>query len=635
MTNLIKLRPYQIEAIESIKRDFSKGHKKVLLVAPTGSGKTVIFNSLVKDLGVRTLVIAHRRELLYQSIDKYVLIGGKKEDCGVIEQGRFEIKPYTVASVQSLYSKLNILDGKNWDLVIVDEAHHTLAPTYLEVLKRLEKTNPEIKVLGATATPFRGDDKELLEYYEKISYSIDIYNLIKWGYLVPFRGKRVILEEIDLDKVSLTKEGDLSLKGLSKLFENEKTIEKVVEKWLEETGGERKTIFFCPSIEVSKLVRNALLRRGIAGEHIDGKLSIEERERILRDFREGKLIALSNVNVLTEGFDDPSGEVIVNLRPTTSKVLYIQIVGRALRPFFGKKDAYILDFTGVSKKYSLAGLHYILELSEKEKEAYLEGKLVEVLPKGDDVAVKVEGVEEKKTEIVEAGEEEFSFERVEIDKYITKFGHLYLLSCGLNRKLIVLEENGDGTYKLYVIYPYRFIKILEKRIPYDYAFAVMETIFKECRDRFMETYSEKAINLPPTEKQIKFLKRFGITDLEKQGINNRLQASNLIGLLKNLYPSAETGFKALVYLLIKWGLEDNKTYTLPVFFTQKEIERYNFHIVKFKALAKKKNLSEEYLTKAQKWIPVYLLELPTFQGEIINRMKNFLIQNKDFLIYPV
>jgi len=581
----LKLRPYQLDALEALKKDFfEENYQRLLLVIPTGGGKTIVFNSFALENSLKTLVIAHREELLQQAIEKYLLIGGKEEDTGLIKKGNWEEKPYTAGSIQTLVRNLERLNGKKWDLVVVDEAHHTMADTYQAVLNRLLETNPDLKILGVTATPFRSDDRKLKDFYQKISYAVDIVDLIKWGYLVPFAGKRIYLEEIDLDKVSLTKEGDFSLKSLSALYNNEKVIERIIDEWIEKTGAEKKTIFFTPSIEVSLKVRDALWRRGIPAEHIDGKLSSERRKEIISMFREGKLIALTNVNVLTEGFDDPAVEVIANLRPTKSKVLYTQIIGRALRPFFGKKKAYILDFTGVSKQHSVAGLHLLFNLPPSLEREYLEGKELEIGKVGDgEVGVKVDGKlfeigkkeeekEEKKKptkEVIKTGEEEFSYEGQELQNYITKLENKYILTCGFNKKLVVLEQKQDGLFEVYISLPYGAKEVLYEKVPYDYAFAVAETIFNECKDKKADKAIQKMAQLPPTEKQMRLINSKIAKHYKIDKVESRLDGSNIIGLAINEKLSTDLSVEyRYLHLFIAYLIERNVFIFAPSLVTE-------------------------------------------------------------------
>ena len=240
---MITLRDYQEECLDKLTESFND-HRKVLISIPTGGGKTVIFNTFALRNGYRTLVVAHRDELLEQAVEKYLMVGGEEEETGFIRNGEWRENRYTAASVQTLYRNLDRVDGSKWDLVVADETHRIMSPSYQAVFSRLLSTNPKLKVLGVTATPFRSDKKDLKSFFETLAYSIDVLELIKRGYLVPVRGKLVELP-VDLSKLKTvrteTGERDYSLSSISKAFNKKEINELIVDRWIEEAEN-RKTI---------------------------------------------------------------------------------------------------------------------------------------------------------------------------------------------------------------------------------------------------------------------------------------------------------------------------------------------------------------------------------------------------------
>jgi superfamily II DNA or RNA helicase len=308
------------------------------------------------------------------------MIGGSKKETSFIRNGEWEEKSYTAASIQTLYRNLERVDGKKWDLVVCDETHHISAPTYQAVFSKLLSTNPDLKVLGVTATPFRSDRKNLKEFFDTLAYSIDILELIKLGYLVPVRGKLIPLP-VDMSKLKTVKtetgERDYSLKSISKAFNRDDINKLIVDKWIEEAEG-RKTIFYTSSLEHALALFAEFEKRGISSGYIDGRMNIERRREMLRAFKEGKIQVLTNMNVLTEGFDDPEVECIAIVRPTKSLNLYAQIVGRGLRIAPKKEDCLILDYTGISRKHTIIGLPELFGIDEETGRDYRKGKQIQV-----------------------------------------------------------------------------------------------------------------------------------------------------------------------------------------------------------------------------------------------------------------
>ena len=520
----IDLRPYQKECLDLIERSFSEGKKKLLVSIPTGGGKTLIFNtySIVKKL--RTLVVVHRDELLEQAIDKYVMLGGKMGDVGIIKAKEWKENRYTVASIQTLYKNIKRVDGRKYDLVVVDEVHHIHAPTYRTVYDRLLETNPNLKLLGVTATPFRSDRKDLSELFDDLAYAIDILELIRLGYLVPVRGRLVKLP-ISLDSLKTIRrngEEDFSDKSISELFNHDRINEEIVRKW-KEYGEGRKTIFYLSSLEHAKALTEAFLKAGIPAGYVDGKMSIDERKRVLRDFKEGKLQVITNMNILTEGFDDPEVECIGIVRPTKSLTLYAQIVGRGLRIAPNKEDCLILDYTGISKKHTLVGLAELFGLPSVK----------DGLEKGEEVSVgAIKGAKGERVIKVLVGEgtEEFTFEGKEASKYATRIGDNIVVSCGLNGKALFLKRENH-LYDLYLV-TREEKKLLRKGLTEDYAWTTLTTVWKREMDEFMSFYKEKASGEPPTERQMRYIERA----IERGVINqedipekmDKLTATNLL-----------------------------------------------------------------------------------------------------------
>lgn len=344
----MELRPYQIKAVEAVQKEWKEGRKRTLLVIPTGGGKTIIFSELTRRESVkgRVLILAHRDELIRQAADKLYRSTGIF--CGIekgVESsgGMFDV---CVASVQTL-SRPNRLEKYPPDYfraVIVDEAHHCLAESYRRIL---EHFSPAL-VLGVTATPDRGDKKTLAEVFDSIAFEYSLSQAIKDGYLVPPKAEMIPIN-IDLSKVK-TSMGDYTDGSLGEALGP--YLEKIADEMVSRCMN-RKTVIFLPLIATSQAFCEMLKRRGFRASEVNG-MSKDRKEK-LKGFENGTYNCLCNSMLLTEGWDCPSADCIVVLRPTKIRALYSQMVGRVLRlsPETGKKDALILDFLWMTAKHDL------------------------------------------------------------------------------------------------------------------------------------------------------------------------------------------------------------------------------------------------------------------------------------------
>lgn len=383
------LRPYQLEAIEAIEREQEAGRRTTLLVLPTGCGKTVVFAERARRctaVGGRVLVLAHRTELLEQAAKKLFDVGVK----AAIEQGERRadprVVPVVVASVQTLRgARLERYAEDAFTDIVVDEAHHTAATSYRNVLERF----PQAFVLGVTATPDRGDGKALGKIFESVAYSYEMRRAIAEQYLVPLRAKRILVEELDLSDVK-THHGDFDQNQLSALLNEEENLLGVVKPLLEQ-AGDRKTLVFGVDVAHARALADVIntLKPGKAIA-LDGTAKPDERRAVLSLYRKGAFQFLCNCALFTEGFDEPDVACVALARPTQSRALYTQMLGRGTRLVGstyaesianGKPDCLILDFVGNSGKHRLVGPADALagrELSEDERklaEKSLDGQL--------------------------------------------------------------------------------------------------------------------------------------------------------------------------------------------------------------------------------------------------------------------
>lgn len=335
----MNLRPYQVAAIDAARTQFKSGKKRVLIVAPTGAGKTVLFADIVRratENGSRSLIVAHRRELITQASNKLNAAGVRH---GLIQAG-FPMQlgqPVQVASIQTLMNRLTALTRV--DLIVFDECHHvTTSNSYAKVLAAYESAF----VLGVTATPWRLDGRGLADVFDGHVIASTPRQLRDEGFLVPVGGWEY--EGIDTSSARISK-GDYVQADLQASAKSARVVGDIISEWLMHAGGKR-TVLFATSIEQSLLMVHEFQKAGVAAEHVDGEMATEERDAVLRRFRAGETTLVSNCNVLTEGFDAPEIEVVILARPTLSTSLYLQMVGRGLRPSPGKAMTRIHDHAG-------------------------------------------------------------------------------------------------------------------------------------------------------------------------------------------------------------------------------------------------------------------------------------------------
>ena len=338
----MKPRPYQEEAANAAVREYLAGKQSTLLVMPTGTGKTVVFADLAaKARRGRVMVIAGREELLDQAADKIETMTGHRPD---IEQADrradrdwMRRSSVVVASVQTLATgRMQRFKPEQFSLVVVDEAHHATAPTWIKVLDWF-KQNKSVKILGVTATPDRGDKKGLGKVFESVAWSYDFHQAVGDGWLVPIVARSVMVEELDYSSCRTTA-GDLNGRDLAELMEREYNLQSVVAPTLELYQG-RKTLVFAASVAAAERMCEIFNRHGNLARFVCGKTPKDERRTTITEYQENKFPILVNVGCLTEGFDDPGVRLVVMARATKSRALYAQMVGRGTRPLPGIVDA--------------------------------------------------------------------------------------------------------------------------------------------------------------------------------------------------------------------------------------------------------------------------------------------------------
>ena len=345
---MMDLRPYQGEARTAVHNEWDGGHQKTVVVLPTGTGKTVLFSAVVNDQvqqGGKALILAHRGELLTQAADKLKKTTGLEAALEKAESSSLGSPlNVTVDSIQSLAQpkRLERFPRDYFTDIVVDEAHHILSDSYMRVMEHFR----DARVLGVTATPDRGDKKELGKFFDSQAYEYTMRQAIKDGYLVPIMAQMIPLQ-VDLTDVGMSN-GDFSAGDLGTALEP--YLEKIAEE-MTHYCGDRKTVVFLPLVATSQKFCRMLNDAGFRACEING--NSPDRQQILADFAAGKYNVLCNSMLLTEGWDQPDVSCIVVLRPTRVRGLYQQMVGRGTRLFPGKENLLLLDFLFMSDRHDL------------------------------------------------------------------------------------------------------------------------------------------------------------------------------------------------------------------------------------------------------------------------------------------
>lgn len=399
---IYKLRDYQEECYKCALSELER-HRSTLIVMATGLGKTVVFASIARDWPTgRVLVIAHRDELIRQAADKIEAI--TQEPCAIEmgeqwsdeEQNFYGRCRVIVSSVQTMCrpNRQKRFNPNDFGLIVIDEAHRTTANSYLKILGYFRE-NPNVKVIGVTATPDRSDKEGLGKVFESVAYEYGIKQGIKSGWLVPIEQQIVWIESLDFSMCRTTA-GDLNLGDLSQIMENEKPLHGIADATIK-IAGDRKTLIFNASVAQSDRVAEIINRhKPNSAEFLCGETEREYRRDAVKRYAKGEFQFLSNCGIALEGFDDPGIQVVSMARPTKSRALYTQAIGRGTRPLpglvdgiptaKGRRDAIaasakptllVVDFMGNCGRHKLIHSHNVL--GEKYSQKQLDECLDEIM----------------------------------------------------------------------------------------------------------------------------------------------------------------------------------------------------------------------------------------------------------------
>lgn len=338
------LRQYQNDGIHKINEKWDEGIRSILFQSPSGTGKTVLFSEIARQCYTndrKILIVVHRKELVEQAKDKLFNNG---VDAGIIMAGVLPdyTKSVQIASIQTLMNR----EQPEAQFIIIDEAHHAKATTY----RKLWDMYPNAKFLGVTATPIRLNGEGFEDIFDELIVSDSIQKFISGGFLVPV--DHYVGSIPELSKIKL-RGGDYENFPLSIQMMKKNIMADLVSTYKDKYHG-KSTIVFAVNIEHSKQIVASYNRNGISAAHIDATTSTKERERIILDFKNKKIQVVSNVEIITEGFDFPECEVVQLARPTKSLSLYLQMVGRVLRPSEGKSRGLVLDHANLWLEHGLS-----------------------------------------------------------------------------------------------------------------------------------------------------------------------------------------------------------------------------------------------------------------------------------------
>ncbi len=430
----MQLRPYQQEAREAVHKEWENGNSKTLLVLPTGCGKTIVFAKITEDCarsGKRILILAHRGELLEQAADKIQKSTGLICSVEKAEQSCLgSWNRVTVGSVQTLMreKRLEQFAPSYFNTIIVDEAHHCISEGYQRVLRHFENAD----VLGVTATPDRGDMRNLGTFFDSLAYEYTLPKAIKEGYLSPIKALTIPLK-LDLSGVAM-QNGDFRAADLDNALEP--YLYQIADEMVKNCS-DRKTVVFLPLIKTSQKFRDILNEKGFRAAEVNGES--KNRAEILEAFDNGEYNVLCNSMLLTEGWDCPSVDCVIVLRPTKVRSLYSQMVGRGTRLHPGKENLLLLDFLWHTERHELCHpAHLICENEEVAKkmtenieaagcpvdieEAQEQAESDVVAQREEALAKQLAELRSRKRKLVDPLQFEMSIQAEDLSSYVPAFG---------------------------------------------------------------------------------------------------------------------------------------------------------------------------------------------------------------------
>lgn len=509
----LSLRYYQTDAIAATEKARAEGRRRMLVVLPTGTGKTIVFANIVAKLlasGGSALILAHRDELIKQAADKLRRVAPELSMAiGIVKgkhnQTRAQI---VVASVQTL-ARANRLRQlpTDFDLIVVDEAHHAAADSYVRILQHVQSA----PVIGFTATPKRHDNRRLDDVFEEIVYARSIEQMVREGFLVPPVGKKIEAQDLDLSDVKQSR-GDFTAKDLGRAM-TESGATADVRQAIAKYARDRKTIVFVPTVAIASEMAMALCNDGFTARDLNGQTPEHIRAGTLDRFATDKLQVIVNVGVLTEGFDEPSVSCIVIARPTRSEGLYTQMIGRGLRLHPGKEDCLVLDLEGVSDDLSIQCLPSMFGVNEiKDGETAIAAVDREAKAKKEAAERKhAAGRQEAERRLKRRRRSHSSsdigfFDRRQL--HWLHHGDRWILGAGQD-EMVVLDQQEPGSWWVLLMNSNR-ARPIQRNLDLNYAQGVAEDLVRNRRALGLNNKAAKWRREAPSPRQIGKLRRLGL-----------------------------------------------------------------------------------------------------------------------------
>lgn len=381
-------RPYQLEAKNAVLREWQEVCSTIV-EQPVGTGKTILFAMLIAEMQPkRAIVIAERNELIWQARDKIQQTTGL--ECGIemadlfVNNSLFGETPVVISTIQTQISafgdrlRMSRFNPKDFGIMVIDECHHSTSASYQKLIHYYRTNNPNIKIVGVTATSDRLDEISLGQTFETVAFDYEILDAIHDGWLVDIDQQFVSIGGLDFSEMRTTA-GDLNGADLASVMENEKNLQGIAGSTIDIIGDRRALVFTASVNQAEMLCAIYNRHRPAMAAWVCGSTNKDLRRLMLADYKAGKIQVVVNCNCLSEGFDDPGVEVVIQARPTKSRALYTQQIGRCMRPLPGvvdgpetpelrkqaianspKKSALVIDFVGNSGRHKLVSSADIL-----------------------------------------------------------------------------------------------------------------------------------------------------------------------------------------------------------------------------------------------------------------------------------
>lgn len=495
----IKLRSYQIDAGKKFFAALDRGVKRSLINLPTGTGKTVLGAFIAKKADCRVLWIAHREELLTQPEKTFSMVWAEASR-GIVKAERNEVDAQVVfASVQTISRGHRLEQLGSFDLIVIDEAHHATAPSYIKILEHFKAWDPEGPViLGLTATIERADSANIGKVFQEITYTKQLLEMIRAGYLADLRAVRIRIDGLNLDSVK-QHHGDYAAGALADELLRAHVPYYSVEAWKKYAQG-RTTLVFTPTVDVARQTAEAFDSAGIPAEYVSGQTPADERAEMLDRLSTGETLVIANCAVLTEGFDEPTVSAVIMARPTRSKTLYVQCVGRGTRRAPGKEDCIIIDMAGATDRHDLVQAPALMGLDPSDLEDG-EKSVTEIWEEKD------QKEKDRKSELLQ----KYGFQGEEIQPVRQRLQWLQLsdgsraVTAGQNGS-VVLQKSGSEYVAM--LYPSKgSARALCEPVWQELAVGIAEDYVRRCNAVGLARSDASWRHGPASEKQLDILKR--------------------------------------------------------------------------------------------------------------------------------